>query len=631
MHEPFYLPRRSHILLPSRTINRRLSLSAVTGVRALLLGAVLTALAGTALLSVHAEAAAFHPGDRPSSASSLICDGSPDCPIKHVVFIIKENHSYDNIFARFPGADGAKYAREGDKKVKLGITPDHLPFDISHTGGAAGFSVNYGRMNRFYLLPGAKQFGHDYADSAYVKSEIPAYWAYAKRFTLADHFFSTIMGPSFPNHLATIAGEADGVVDNPHGQRNLVWGCDAQGNSLVKVQLPSGALTQARPCFNFDTLADEANRANVSWRYYAAPYGNPGYVWAAFDAIQHIRDSSQWANADIPDMRFMKDVSQGKLADITWVTPEAATSDHPPASMCQGENWAVQHINAIMRSKFWSSTAIVLTWDDFGGFYDHVVPPYVSRFVFGPRVPTIVISPYALPHKVVHQTYDFSSMIQFAENVFGLGHLPDYDARVPSIASMFNFNQQPQRPMVLPLRKCPTYSDIFHGSGVIKSNTPSEGRFKVVIKVASRLYLTTYANRGERLNAVGGTVLPSRLLPGDRVQVQLTPNPTRAGAFILNKITDKSLFVGAKTTGVISSIMALRPSLYSLTITRPGGPPVVADVDGQTKVYLAGGEHGGLDRLTSGMIVELDGLLNEHRHLMEETKSIHVSSKGIGL
>lgn len=593
----------------------------------LLVGACL-ALIGSSLLGIQAQAAASSPykpgsGDA-AAAAAMLCTGSPSCPIKHVVFIIKENHSFDNMFARFPGADGTTYAREGDKRVELGITPDHLPFDIGHTGGAAGFAVNDGRMNRFYLLPGARQFGHDYADSAYVRSEIPAYWAYAKRYTLADHFFSTIMGPSFPNHLALIAGESGGVLDNPHGQTNLVWGCDARGNSLVKVELPSGALKRTRPCFNFQTLADEANRAGVSWRYYAAPYGDPGYVWATFDAIRHIRDSGEWSRADIPEMRFASDVARGKLAAITWLTPEASTSDHPPASICQGENWAVQQVNAIMRSKFWSSTAIVLTWDDFGGFYDHVPPPRRDRFSDGPRVPTIVISPYSLPHTVVHQSYDFGSMISFTENVFGLGHLPLYDERTPSISGMFNFKQKPQAPMVLPLRKCPVYNDVFRGVGVVKSNTLTAGRFKISIRIAPRLYLTTYANRGQKLQAVGGRVLPARILAGDKVKVRLTPNPTRAGAYVLDKLMDQSLIVGAHVRGTLGAIIPIAASLYSLTIRQASGSPVFVDIDGKTKVYVAGNQ-GSVLELHPGMHVDVRGLLDQQRGLMEMAQSVQGS------
>ncbi len=203
-----------------------------------------------------------------------LCVRRARCPIKHIVFIIKENHSYDNMFARFPGADGTKYAYAGTKRVPLRVTPDHIPYDIAHGGGAAQTAVNRGRMNQFYLLNGAIQFGRDYADSAYTQKEIPNYWKYAKTYTLADHFFATIMGPSFPNHLITIAGQSGYSVDNPHGQSVRSWGCDAGPNALVTTIAPNGTTTHVKPCYNFATLGDEADRAHVPWRYYAAPFGN---------------------------------------------------------------------------------------------------------------------------------------------------------------------------------------------------------------------------------------------------------------------------------------------------------------------------------------------------------------------
>jgi phospholipase C len=553
-----------------------------------------------------------------------VCDGSAACPIKHVVFIIKENHSFDNLFAHFPGADGASYALVGSDRVRLPETPDHIPFDIGHTSGSALYAVDHGRMNRFFRLPGALQFGHDYADSAYVRSEIPNYWAYARHFTLADHFFSSVMGPSFPNHLAEIAAQSGGVIDNPTGQTNSAWGCDATGNSLVRVITVVGTLDRVRPCFDFDTLADEANQAHVSWRYYAAPYGNPGYVWAAFDAIRHIRYSPDWRNADIPDSRFARDVAGGHLADITWITPEALTSDHPPAGICAGENWTVTQINAIMASRFWKSTAIVLTWDDFGGFYDHLPPPRINAIAFGPRVPTIVISPFARPHTVDHTTYDFSSMLTFAENVFGLDHLPVYDPGIANIGRMLNFHQKPLPPMRLPLRHCPVFKLVFSGLARLESETLLGSRYRLQIKVASNHTVATFVNAGQRLNAEHGRVTPSQLLPGDRLRVRMTPDPSLAGTYTLNALTDCSLSVGAKTGGMISSIAPLAGSRSVLTVTRSGAPAVEAYLRPGVKIYLANGRLGAAGELQPGMTVELRGLLDTHAWIMENTASVRV-------
>jgi phospholipase C len=376
-----------------------------------------------------------------------------------VVFIIKENHTFDNLFGRFPGADGVTYADVGGRRVPLGLTPDHVPRDINHARGAAAFAMDGGRMDRFFRLAGALHGGRDYADSSYDQASIPNYWAYARTYTLADRFFSSLKAPSFPNHLVTIAGQAGGTVDNPLGQ-NIpngwkVWGCDAPPGALVRAQTSAGAMSYVTPCFDFPTLADEADRANVSWRYYAARPGTRGYIWASFDAVKHIRFGRDWVQSDIPDDRFVGDVSHGRLAAITWLTTDWTQSEHPPASECVGENWTVRQINAIMRSRFWRTTAIVLTWDDFGGFYDHVRPPTVDALSYGPRVPAIIISPYARAHTVDHTIYSFNSVLRFIEDAFGLLPLSEENRMANSLATALNLDQRPLPPLLLRQRSCP--------------------------------------------------------------------------------------------------------------------------------------------------------------------------------
>jgi phospholipase C len=391
------------------------------------------------------------------SSTSETCVSTGGCPIKHVVFLIKENHTFDNLFALFPGAAGVSHAYAGAKRIPLTSAPDHVPYDIAHSGDAASFAMNGGRMNRFYRLGRAIQGGHDYADTTYSPATIPNYWTYARTYTLLDHFFSTIKGPSFPNHLVTIAEQSGGALDNPGGvnlpRRKRSWGCDSPANSYVHVETIDHTVVPARPCFDFTTLTDEADRAHVSWRYYASGPGTYGYVWAALDAIRHVRFGHDWARADIPSKRFGKDIARGKLAAITWLTPDLPQSDHPPASMCAGENWTVHQINAIMKSPFWSSTAIVLTWDDFGGFYDHLAPPAVNDLMYGPRVPTLVISPYARSHTVDHTVYDFGSVLHFIEDIFRLPHLTTQ--RRASLVTAFDFHQRPLRAKLLTERKCP--------------------------------------------------------------------------------------------------------------------------------------------------------------------------------
>ncbi len=395
-------------------------------------------------------------------------------PIKHIVIIVRENHSFDNIFGRFPHADGATTAHEGSKVVKLGVTPDRLHQDLGHSSIQAIRAIDAGKMDRFYRINSAIQCltktckpckpykvckGYqDVSESQYTQAQIPNYYAYAGDFTLADHFFSTVMGDSFPNHLVTIAGQNFNVIDNPLHAGKLVtsWGCDAGPG--VKVHVYSAGKTKyTYPCFKGQTLADEANAKHVSWKYYAAPQGSYGYIWSTFDAIKHIRDNpAQWAHV-VPTADFDQDVQNGTLPAISWLTTDLATSDHPPASECAGENWTVDRINQIMKSPLWQNTAIILTWDDFGGFYDHIVPPYESAYTLGPRVPTIVISPYARAHTVYHKRLDFRSVDLFVENTFNLPHLTKFKrgGSVTSLAPMLNLKQQPLAPAVLQTHACP--------------------------------------------------------------------------------------------------------------------------------------------------------------------------------
>jgi phospholipase C len=609
---------------PSRIRQRFLGMpvAGAAGVILLAAGSLMVTSVQAGKLPTNIGPAVFSVNSTPASG---ICSGNGPCPIKHVIFIIKENHSFDNLFARFPGADGATYALAGNRKVPLGITPDHLAFDIDHAGNSAAYAVNGGHMNQFYALGGAEQFGHDYADTAYTQKQIPNYWAYASHFALADHLFSTIMGPSFPNHLALIAAQSGGAIDNPLGQTNHVWGCDAKGPSLVTVRTAAGNLTQVPPCFNFTTLADEANQKGVSWRYYAAPYGANGYVWAAYDAIRHIRDSRYWRQASTLDTRFASDVAGGKLASITWLTPNTGPSDHPPNSMCVGENWTVQQINAVMKSKFWRSTAIVLTWDDFGGLYDHVAPPAVNNIAFGPRVPAIVISPYARAHTVVSTTFDFTSMIRFAEDTFGLGRLPEYDPRIPSIAAMFNFHQKPLAPLVLKTRHCPAYNATFRSDATLKSRSKAAGdQYQLKLKVAGGETVTTFIGTHQTISAVGGTVNANQLTVGDVLKVSLTPDPSQARYYFLNRLSDLSLHVGARASGTIASVAL---STNRVVITPSGGTAITVRVGKNTAIRLSNGKSATIGRLKPGMQVKLIGTLDTQASLMRDTRAIRVVGK----
>jgi len=388
----------------------------------------------------------------PASSQPASCSPLPCGPIKHIIIMVRENHSFDNLFGTFPGADGTTFAKRGTQTIKMVETPDHLRVDVYHEVYDALTDIDGGRMNRFYLQKGAMQNGVDVADSQYQQSQIPDYWDYAETYSLADHFFATVIGGSFPNHLVAVSGTNQGVVSKPTDGAD--WGCDAAPGTTVTVNTGHG-LKQEFPCFDPPTLADEANQAGLSWRYYSEPKGKVGYLWSTLDAIKHIRYGNLWSTNVVDPSRFIHDARNGQLPALIWLMPPSQYSDHPPMSICLGENWAVHQIDAVMQSPEWASTVIVMLWDDFGGFYDHVPPVSLSPYKLGIRVPAIIISPFAKPHYIEHQQFDIRSVVKFVEQEFHLPHLMRYSRNEASVGEMLDLSQSPLPPMLPPIQACP--------------------------------------------------------------------------------------------------------------------------------------------------------------------------------
>ena len=383
--------------------------------------------------------------------------------IQHIVFILKENRSFDNFFGTFPGADGATSGViSTGETIRLGHSPNPTPRDLGHDWNDTHLAVDNGKMDQFDLVQGGNVNNDFLSMTQFLDSDIPNYWTYAERFVLGDHMFSSIASDSFPQHLYAIAAQSGGVISNPNALR---WGCDAAPATVVQVMDPSGNVTTKFPCFDFTTTADQLESAGVSWRSYAPTQDQIGYIWSMFNAINHIRNTTLWNNRVVPDAQFYTDAANGALPAVSWVTPDWTVSDHPSrelpvpgapttVSICDGENWTVQHINAIMQGPAWPTTIIVLAWDDFGGFYDHVPPPGVDQFGLGPRVPLIVLSPYAKEGTVSHTVYESGSVLQLIENRFGLSALSARDGAANSMLDMFDFSQVPAPPLILPLRTC---------------------------------------------------------------------------------------------------------------------------------------------------------------------------------
>ncbi len=387
--------------------------------------------------------------------------------IKHIIFIIKENHSFDNYFGAYPGANGATTGVVNvgggvTRTIPLGAFTDHPP-DYAHFRSSAIAAYDNGQMDAFNVGPCSQSPYTCYQVAQ--RSDLPNYWSYADNFVLDDNGWSDLLGPSFPNHMYTLAAVsgvdvAHSAVDNPSGNN---WGCDAATGTTVLLQNGSNVF----PCFSgITTLADLMSKSGVTWRYYSPQRGQPGYVWNALDAFSQYHSGGGLGPNDVDPTQFLSDVQGGTLPQFSWLTAPYDYTEHPSSdqsgtnSMCRGENWTVAQINAVMQSSLWSSTLIVLTWDDYGGYYDHVPPQQVDQLGYGMRVPFLVISPYAYagddpnnPH-ISHDYIDFGSVLKLAEETFGLPSLGGRDATAGSLDGLLDTSVVHNAPLVLSQRTC---------------------------------------------------------------------------------------------------------------------------------------------------------------------------------
>ncbi|GIU99224.1 MAG: hypothetical protein KatS3mg014_0840 [Actinomycetota bacterium] len=382
-------------------------------------------------------------------------------PIKHVVFLIKENRSFDHLFGRFPGVNGTRVANDRGTIRPLTPAEDQRAHDLPHCYQCAVAAVNGGRMDGFNQTEPADTW----AFTQFRPHQMPNYWHWAERNVLFDNFFASAMGPSFPNHLYAIAATAGGALDNPvqtfqalrrQQERGFAksWGCDiAEPGAYVEILDPEGDLVKVDPCFDFLTVGDLLNAKGIPWAYYAATNTQLGYIWSAYAAIRRYRENpAMWDRFMRPVDDLIRDIRADRLPPVTWITPRFQLSEHPEYNFCHGENWSTEVINAIMRSDMWPTTAIFLTWDDYGGFYDHVPPKEIDPFGYGIRVPLLVISPYAKDGYVSHEEGEFSSVLRFIEDNWFLTQLTHRDRRATPLLSAFDFDQEPRAPDPRPLR-----------------------------------------------------------------------------------------------------------------------------------------------------------------------------------
>jgi phospholipase C len=397
---------------------------------------------------------------------------APPSKIAHVVIIVQENRTPDNLFNGLPGADTVRVGRDSTgKTVRLAPIGLTAPYDLGHRHGSFVTEYDDGKMDGFNQESsdcrgvGVCVPEHRRAYGFVPKDEVRPYFFMAERYAFADHMFQTNQGPSFPAHQYLVSGTStlvDGsklrASENPADPSGgSSGGCDSPPGTLVDVIDDAGKeRTRVFPCFRRISLMQLLDENSLSWHYYQTSPG-PG-LWKGPDAVlQVFRNRNDDADIVTPSSQVLKDISAGKLADVVWVTPTARASDHALATDGSGPSWVAAIVNAIGESAYWKDTAIFVTWDDWGGWYDHVKPPRYNSYELSFRVPLIVISPYAKPHYVSHDQHEFGSILKFTEKTFGLPSMHTTDVRADDLMDCFDFSQKPRKFEHIPAKYPPSY------------------------------------------------------------------------------------------------------------------------------------------------------------------------------
>jgi phospholipase C len=488
-------------------------------------------------------------------------------PIHHVVVIVKENHTYDNMYGSFVPAPYVDSLGASHPQTASGLTtcpvapsapgipattgpcveaPDKVSHDLSHAHDAALADWDNGKLDGWSTANGSDNTGGGTGDGTaymqYFEKDIPNYWSLAKHYVLADHFHANVLGPSFPGHLFTVAAQAGWATDNPPTDltgnvckllageaESPYWGCDefAGGSCdlgittepgdtvdyLVGGRVPASTF----PCFDIPAIPDILP-SGITWKFYGTDWSeltnqslnnalgsilsSVGSVvlrqepWSMLDAVQHIRQNKTiwpdpFQNTDNMAIvgapwdatnQVATDIANGTLPNVTWIVDQDEFSEHPNldingfisglsfplGGVCDGENWTVGYLNMLMQSPYWRDTAILITYDDFGGWYDHVPPPRQyggtasAPYGLGFRLPLLIVSPWVKHGFVLHDVAEQASIAKFIETVFGSTHsLSDLDnaaqdGQASDLMNAFDFSQTPPTtPSPLSYRCCP--------------------------------------------------------------------------------------------------------------------------------------------------------------------------------
>ena len=380
------------------------------------------------------------------AANALVVEPQPKTPIKHFIMLMQENHSFDNYFGTYPGADGIPPGTcipvdPFDPQSVECLEPFHIgdrPVgDPDHSSATFQLQYNGGRMDGFvYALNERNQDG-TIAMGYYDDRDLPYYWNLVSEYVLFDRFFTSAAGGSFENHMYWVAGV-------PGNQRT-------------------------RDFNNLPTIFDRLQERGISWKFYVQGY-DPAItyrtastiggskaaqiVWAPLLQFDRFLDDPELSSHIVDLSEYYEDLQNGTLPAVAYIAPSGA-SEHPPGSLRSGQRFVKSLIQALMQSDAWGSSALMVSYDDWGGWYDHVPPPQVDKYGYGFRAPAFLVSPYARRGYIDSTTLDFTSALKFIEENYELEPLAERDAKANSLINAFDFTQPPRQPVFISSERLP--------------------------------------------------------------------------------------------------------------------------------------------------------------------------------
>ena len=364
----------------------------------------------------------------------------PNTPIEHLVVIMQENHTFDNYFGTYPGADGIPPGTcmpvdlsngPGTNCVESYHIGESAIEDLDHSLGTFKLQFNNGKMDGFvYALNQRNQHGA-VSMGYYDDRDLPYYWNLADEYVLFDRFFASEHGGSFSNHMYWVTGQPGGRRPSAEGYSDIV------------------------------TIFDRLDERGISWKFYVQKYDpevtyrSPvedwasQVIWVPLLSMDRYLDDPKLAGHIVDLSEYYADLKNGTLPAVAYIVPSGA-SEHPPGSVQTGQKFVKSLIQGLMRSDLWKSSAFLLLYDDWGGWYDHVLPPQVDAYGYGFRVPALLISPYAKRGHVDSTILDFTSILKFIEENWNIEPLAERDAKANNFLSAFDFSQPPREAAFIP-------------------------------------------------------------------------------------------------------------------------------------------------------------------------------------